>query len=121
LQIGLVLKRIRIDPKRYLAAMKIPKDLMFENQAHCDAEPALWITAQRALDKLLYFDIAPAFATYYVRGMVAEIELGKDRVVRYARAGTTGGGAHGGTGENLAYRSADRPAQPAHSRENPAP
>ena len=52
LQIGLVLKRIRIDPKRYLAAMKILKDLMFENLAHCGAEPALWITAQRALDKL---------------------------------------------------------------------
>jgi diguanylate cyclase (GGDEF)-like protein len=85
LHIGLVLKRIGIDPRLYLAAMKILKDMLFERLAQCGAEADEYTAAQRALDKLFYFDIALVFETY-VRCMVAEIELGKDRVVRYARA-----------------------------------
>ncbi len=85
LRVGLLLKRIGLDPKLYLAAMKILKDALyrlFEKNFPSQEECA---QSQRALDKLLFFDITLVFETY-VRSVVTEIELGKDRLTRYARS-----------------------------------
>jgi diguanylate cyclase len=85
LHIGLVLKRIGIDPKLYLAATKILKDILFRLMEQALFDAAECAKTQQALDKLLYFDVTLVFETY-VRSMVNEIELGKDRVTRYARS-----------------------------------
>ena len=85
LHIGLVIKRLGIDPKLYLAATKIIRDILFQRITTADVDSIARAAAQSALDKLIFFDVTLVFETY-VRGMVNEIELNKDRVVRYARA-----------------------------------
>ncbi len=85
LRIGLILKRIGIDPKLYLAATKMLKTLLYRLMEEACLDVAVCTNTQRALDKLFYFDVTLVFETY-VRSMVTEIELGKDKVVRYAKA-----------------------------------
>lgn len=85
LRVGLVLKRIGLDPKLYLAAVKILKDALFRLIEKSFPSPEECLLSQRALDKLLFFDMTLVFETY-VRSMVTEIELGKERLTRYARS-----------------------------------
>ena len=85
LRIGLVLKRIGIDPKLYLAAVKILKDALFRFMETSIPDVAEHTRIQQALDKLLYFDVTLVFETY-VRSMVTEIERGKDKMIHYARS-----------------------------------
>ena len=85
LRVGLVLKRIGLDPKLYLAAVKILKDALYRLIEKHFPSPEECTQSQRALDKLLFFDMTLVFETY-VRSMVTEIELGKDRLTRYARS-----------------------------------
>ena len=85
LRIGLILKRIGIDPKLYLAATQILKTQLFRLMEETCLDVAVCSRTQRALDKLFSFDVTLVFETY-VRSMITEIELGKDKVVRYATA-----------------------------------
>jgi len=85
LRLGLVFKRIGIDPKLYLAATKLLKTILYRHVEEACLDISVCTRTQRALDKLFYFDVTLVFETY-VRSMVTEIELGKDRIVRYARS-----------------------------------
>ncbi|MEQ1772595.1 MAG: GGDEF domain-containing protein [Burkholderiales bacterium] len=85
LRVGLILKRIGIDPKLYLAATKTLKTLLYQLMEEACLDTGVCTQTQRALDKLFYFDVTLVFETY-VRSMINEIELGKDKVVRYAAA-----------------------------------
>ena len=84
LRIGLVLKRIGIDPKLYLVTTQMLKGILFRLMEESCLDIAVRTKTQQALDKLIFFDVTLVFETY-VRSMVTEIELGKDRVMRYAR------------------------------------
>jgi diguanylate cyclase len=85
LRIGLVLKRIGIDPKLYLAATNMLKGILLRLMEEACLDVAVCTKTQQALDKLFYFDVTLVFETY-VRSMVTEIELGKDKIMRYAQA-----------------------------------
>ena len=85
LRIGMVHKRIGVEPKLYLAAIKTLKDTITEtlqrhipDRGHCEQ-------VVQALHKLTYFDITLVFDTY-IRAMLAEVELAKNRVSTYARS-----------------------------------
>lgn len=85
LRIGLVHKRIGVEPKLYLSAVHSLKELlervvvsMFP--ADQDHHPILM-----ALGKLFLFDISLVFDTY-IRSLVIEVETAKDRSERYARS-----------------------------------
>jgi diguanylate cyclase len=84
LRVGLVLKRIGIDPKLYLAATRMLKTILCRHMEAGCMDSGECVNAERALDKLIFFDMSLVFETY-MRGMITEIELGKDKVVRYAR------------------------------------
>ncbi len=84
LRVGLALKRIGVDPKLYLAVISMLKDILFKLIDEGCLDVAARKKAQQALDKLIVFDVTLVFETY-MRTMVTEIELGKDRVMRYAR------------------------------------
>ena len=85
LRIGLVHKRIGVEPKHYLSAMRLLKSLLNECisrnlKKHRDAAATI-----EALDKLLYLDTEFVFDTY-IRSLLAEIESAKDKAERYARS-----------------------------------
>ena len=77
IRIGLVHKRIGVDPKLYLSAVKTLKDILFKA-----LERRIAMTRQ-ALDKQLYFDITLIFDAY-TRSLIGEIETEKQRVETYA-------------------------------------
>jgi diguanylate cyclase len=83
LHIGLVHKNIGVDPKLYLSAVKLLKDLLFKTMERRISDPALLFKTCQALDKLLYFDITLIFDAY-TRSMLNELETEKDRVAEYA-------------------------------------
>lgn len=85
LRIGLVHKRIGVEPKLYLSAIHTLKELLhltIENEAPADADIK---AVSRALDKLLLFDVTLVFETY-IRSLVSEIETAKDKSEQYARS-----------------------------------
>jgi diguanylate cyclase len=84
LQAGLVLKRMGIEPPLYLAVIRALKSILFSLMDTACLDITERAKTKQALDKLIFFDVTLVFETY-VRSMVTEIELGKDRVMRYAR------------------------------------
>jgi diguanylate cyclase (GGDEF)-like protein len=85
LRIGLVHKRIGVEPKLYLSAIHTLKGLLHETigEEYADKQQSDAVIA--ALDKLLSFDVSLVFDTY-IRSLVAEIETAKDKSERYARS-----------------------------------
>jgi diguanylate cyclase len=84
LRIGLVHKRIGVEPKLYLAAMYLLKRLLKESISGAGLEPAVLDRVLVAMEKLTYFDITLVFETY-IRSMVSEIESARNRSEEYAR------------------------------------
>ena len=84
LRIGLVHKRIGVDPKLYLAAIQTLKLLIIENIKKLIPEDKVVGTIS-ALEKLIMFDISLVFDTY-IRSMVSEIEISKEKAEQYASA-----------------------------------
>ncbi|MBV6457860.1 MAG: hypothetical protein HONBIEJF_00980 [Fimbriimonadaceae bacterium] len=83
LRIGLVHKRLGVEPKYYLAALKLLKDILerrIESKVQ-DSSTAAQVLV--ALDKLLTLDTIFIFDTY-IRTLVSEIEAAKAEVIRYA-------------------------------------
>lgn len=83
LRIGLVHKRIGVEPKYYLSAMRLLKALLLDVlerrlKGHAELE-----ATKTALDKLLYFDNELVFETY-IRSLVAEVESARNKAVEYA-------------------------------------
>jgi len=83
LRIGFVHKKIGVEPKLYLAAVRTLKDILFKALRRCISNPATLERTFQALDKLLYFDTTLVFDTY-TRSLVSEIETERDRVEVYA-------------------------------------
>lgn len=85
LRIGLVHKRIGVEPKLYLSAIHTLKALLHKtiaNETPADIDQGAIIAA---LDKLLMFDVTLVFETY-IRSLVSEIETAKDKSEEYARS-----------------------------------
>lgn len=85
LRIGLVHKRIGVEPKLYLAAINVLKSLLLEIIFETLTEKSERQAMIAALDKLLLFDITLVFETY-IRSLVSEIEISKEKSERYALA-----------------------------------
>jgi len=84
LRIGMVHKRIGVDPKLYLSAVSSLKDIIFNTlRANIDDEIKL-IDSLNALDKLFYFDVTLVFDTY-IDSLVGEIEAARNRTEIYAK------------------------------------
>jgi diguanylate cyclase len=83
--IGLVHKRIGVEPKLYLSAVKTLKDILFRALARRISDSSLLAMTCQALDKLLYFDITLVFDAY-IRSLVSEVETAKGRVESYAES-----------------------------------
>lgn len=84
LRIGLVHKRIGVEPKLYLAAIQTLRELLFDLINHEIPDETEKSHTLSALQKLLMFDISLVFDTY-IRSMVSEIEMSKEKSESYAR------------------------------------
>jgi len=84
LRIGLVHKRIGVDPKLYLSGIYTLKSILFEviseNIETTEERNALI----DALEKLLLFDISLVFDTY-IRSLLSEIEIAKAKSDQYSQ------------------------------------
>ena len=83
LRIGLVHKRIGVEPKLYLSAVHSLKGILFELISHELSDQHRIDATLAALDRLLQFDITLVFDTY-IRSMVAEIDASRTKAERYA-------------------------------------
>lgn len=83
LRIGLVHKRIGVEPKLYLSAVKTLKNILFEAIGRRITDSAAAAGTCRALDKILYFDITLVFDTY-IRSLISEVETAKASIETYA-------------------------------------
>ncbi len=85
LRIGMVHKRIGVDPKMYLAAVHMLRVLLGKAIA-VEVEDSLQRRAiSHALDKIFFFDVTLVFDTY-IRSMMQEIDAAKTRVELYAQS-----------------------------------
>lgn len=84
LRIGLVHKRIGVEPKLFLAAMCTLKEILFrildENLESADKT----LRFKSILDKLLHFDITLVFDTY-IDTLLNEVHIARRRMEQYAR------------------------------------
>lgn len=85
LRIGLVHKRIGVEPKLYLSAVHTLKDLLIAAIADAQLDREACNQAIASLHKLLYFDVTLVFETY-IRSMVSEIETARKKSDEYARS-----------------------------------
>ena len=84
LRIGMVHKRIGVEPKLYLSAVKTLKETINASlERYVDDKEHLRHILS-ALDKLLYLDTTLIFDTY-IRALLTEVELAKDKVQSYAQ------------------------------------
>lgn len=83
LRIGMVHKRIGVEPKLYLSAISTLKRLLFELLQDLIADPKKLNATKIALDKLFYFDTTLVFDTY-IAGLISEIELAQQKTQKYA-------------------------------------
>lgn len=85
LRIGMVHKRIGVEPKLYLSAMLTLKELLEDEIRRHVPDEVTQARILRSLDKLLYFDTTLVFDTY-IRSLVTEIEIEKDKTENYAKS-----------------------------------
>jgi diguanylate cyclase (GGDEF)-like protein len=85
LRIGLVHKRIGVEPKLYLSAVKTLKKIIVKVlNKNIDKREVLEQTLD-ALDNLFYFDTTLIFDTY-IDSLVTEIEAAKNKTEAYAKS-----------------------------------
>lgn len=85
LRIGMVHKRIGVEPKLYLSAVMTLKNILIDKLSAAIEDKKILISTLNALDKLLYFDITLVFDTY-IDSLVGEIETAKERTEVYAKS-----------------------------------
>lgn len=85
LRIGLVHKRIGVEPKLYLSAVHTLKDLLITVIVESQPDREACNQCIASLHKLLYFDVTLVFETY-IRSMVSEIETARKKSDEYARS-----------------------------------
>lgn len=84
LRIGLVHKRIGVEPKLYLSAIYTLKELLEQVISDGVSQDQEREKILRALEKLLFFDVTLVFDTY-IRSLVSEIEASWEKSEQYAR------------------------------------
>lgn len=85
LRIGMVHKRIGVEPKLYLSAVLTLKETLVKTlKANIESEELLASTLD-ALDRLIYFDTTLVFDTY-IDSLVGEIESAKRITEEYAKS-----------------------------------
>jgi len=85
LRIGMVHKRIGVEPKLYLSAVRTLKDVVTKTLKRIITKNEILEQTLNALDKLLYFDTTLVFDTY-IDCLVGEIENAKNRTEVYAKS-----------------------------------
>jgi diguanylate cyclase len=85
LRIGLVHKRIGVEPKLYLSAVNTLKSLLVEIIRETAEDERTQRGLIGAIEKLMLFDITLVFETY-IRSLVSEIEISKQKSENYARS-----------------------------------
>ncbi len=85
LRIGLVHKRIGVEPKLYLSAVRTLKEILFKSLENIIENKSELSESLTALDKLLYFDTTLVFDTY-IDSLVGEIETAKRKAELYAKS-----------------------------------
>lgn len=85
LRIGLVHKRIGVEPKLYLSAVKTLKDIITKALKKIITKHEILESTLGALDKLFYFDTTLVFDTY-IDSLIGEIESAKNKTETYARS-----------------------------------
>lgn len=85
LRIGLVHKRIGVEPKLYLSAVLSLQDMLHRTIVESTKTEANCAAILEALDKLLLFDITLVFEMY-IWSLVYEIKIAKDKTEQYAHA-----------------------------------
>lgn len=85
LRIGLVHKRIGVEPKLYLSAIRALKEIVIKTLKKQIKNPENLERILCTLDKLLYFDTTLVFDTY-IASLVGEIENAKNRTEIYAKS-----------------------------------
>ena len=80
LHIGIVHKRIGVEPKLYLSAVRMLKNILMSKLSSAIEDERKLSSTLNALDKLLYFDVTLVFDTY-IGSLVGEIEDAKDTVL----------------------------------------
>lgn len=83
LRIGMIHKRIGVEPKLYLSAVKSLKELISATLSKEIQNSQVLDATLNALDKLLYFDITLVFDTY-IDCLIGEVEAAKQRAEDYA-------------------------------------
>ncbi|OHX12207.1 diguanylate cyclase [Chromobacterium sphagni] len=84
LRIGLVHKRIGVEPKLYLAAIHTLRSLLSVQLSKLIPDDDVRVQTLLSMDKLVMFDIALVFETY-IRSLVAEIETSRNKSEQYAQ------------------------------------
>ncbi|WP_029935713.1 GGDEF domain-containing protein [Thiomicrospira pelophila] len=85
LRIGMVHKRIGVEPKLYLSAVRTLKEMIIKTLKRIISDKDLYDRTIDALEKLLYFDTTLVFDTY-IDSLVGEIENAKNRTEIYAKS-----------------------------------
>lgn len=83
LRIGLVHKRIGVDPKLYLSAVNYLKDILSSAISENISDETYAKSLQDTLCRLIDFDVSFVFDTY-IKSMVNELELEKNKSISYA-------------------------------------
>ncbi|MGJ8485386.1 GGDEF domain-containing protein [Pseudoalteromonas sp. SYSU M81236] len=84
LRIGMVHKRIGVEPKLYLSAVCTLKELIFDVLRDKISDQAELQQTLTVIDRLIYFDTTLVFDTY-IDSLVGEIENAKRRTEVYAK------------------------------------
>lgn len=85
LRIGLVHKRIGVEPKLYLSAIHTLTHLLRATIRKAGLTPADCDSALMALDKLIFIDVTFVVETY-IRSLMSEIEMSKVQAEEYGRS-----------------------------------
>lgn len=85
LRIGMVHKRIGVEPKLYLSAVRTLKEVITKSLKRIITKSDVLEQTLDALDKLLYFDTTLVFDTY-IDCLVGEIENAKNKTEVYAKS-----------------------------------
>lgn len=85
LRIGMVHKRIGVEPKLYLSAVSTLKQIITNTLSTHVEDKVVLSDTLLALDKLFYFDTTLVFDTY-IDSLLSEIQSAKNRIEVYAKS-----------------------------------
>ena len=84
LRIGLVHKRIGVEPKYFLTAAKTLRDTLIVEMGRAVTDRDEFEAARDGLDKILNFDTQIIFDAY-IRSLISEVESSRQRIVEHTR------------------------------------